>query len=988
MPTPSISPGTQVLFTRQRHEAKKAGLHWDYRIVVGDKAYSWATKKEMPEPGKAILLHEQPVHDAAYALSERVEIPDGNYGAGVTTLDFVRKAKIGDNKEGDYFTLHAGDEKYLIKKLDEKYGKKAWLFKNLTKSAEIDPALLEKFKTDLTPEQMDALGVLQFKTSPYKKEGTSTKDNFFGVDASMHVWPDKWLHEDAPGGWYDWYQGYAKGKRTPDDERQIKRWISFKARHLAQLQKADPSLTDLSVQPRRRQALLHWGIAPGIDVEKAITDKNQMLKQSAIKDGFTLQDHQSHAVETAIKRDGNILLSHPVGSGKTFSSIAVFEKLKEKGLGKRVLVVTPAGLRTNYGENGVKKFTDSNYVVYGNKQEVSSDTSGVFKEPHADGPEYGITSYEMFRENPEKYIKGHGADTVIFDEIHRIKDDSSKTFKALKDNRGLFRNFIGMTGSIVSNTPADVVPLVDAMTQGNHRLGSKVAFENRFVSTDKQGNKVVVNPILVRSLLAPYVHHVTEDQLESKGAVMKRPEKVVREIHVPLSGQHEEYYRFTIDQLDPVTKAKLKMGVGKLKKADMEAVFAKLLKSRQVANSMHTIDQNMSLEESAEKSVKVKRLLDDVENHLKETKDGQVIIHSELINGGIDVLEAGLKKRGLEYGKFIGKGNSGITEEVRQKDVQDYNNGKKKIMLISSAGGEGIDLPNTTFIASLDGHWNPEKINQVEARGIRMGGLSHRPEKDRKVIVNRYITKLPAAKIDVLMKTKRLLDPSEMLSRYISEEEVFYNPMQSVPTVDQMMYTIAKSKAHGNDQLKNLFEKTSAYSIHSDKQILTDYLNKYQNELLSGDYHDKWIDQAEENKYINRLRDYYKLANNKNSISIPVSNFDKYKDRTRTQAAVKNFFTGAIPGAVIGFGYAPLLVRGARATLPEKLKIGLGVGSALGVLGGFLSAKHQDTAHTTTPPATARKRLKLDDEQLRQILRGESVQTEQIKKTDHYIKLK
>ena len=30
----------QVLFTRQRHEADRAGLHWDYRIVIGDKAYS------------------------------------------------------------------------------------------------------------------------------------------------------------------------------------------------------------------------------------------------------------------------------------------------------------------------------------------------------------------------------------------------------------------------------------------------------------------------------------------------------------------------------------------------------------------------------------------------------------------------------------------------------------------------------------------------------------------------------------------------------------------------------------------------------------------------------------------------------------------------------------------------------------------------------------------------------------------------------------
>ena len=83
---------SEILFTRQRHEADKAGLHWDYRLVHDDKAYSWATKKELPTPGKSIILFEQPVHDREYALSKKVIIPKGEYGAGITTLDWVRKA--------------------------------------------------------------------------------------------------------------------------------------------------------------------------------------------------------------------------------------------------------------------------------------------------------------------------------------------------------------------------------------------------------------------------------------------------------------------------------------------------------------------------------------------------------------------------------------------------------------------------------------------------------------------------------------------------------------------------------------------------------------------------------------------------------------------------------------------------------------------------------------------------------------------------------
>lgn len=133
---------SEILFTRQRHEAERAGLHYDYRIVIGDKAYSWATKKEMPEEGKSIIFHEQPVHTADYALSPRVEIPSGQYGAGVTTLDWVKKGRV---EKGDgYYIVHTNDGgKFLLKHIPS-YGEKQWLFKNLGMNK-----YLEKIAADL-----------------------------------------------------------------------------------------------------------------------------------------------------------------------------------------------------------------------------------------------------------------------------------------------------------------------------------------------------------------------------------------------------------------------------------------------------------------------------------------------------------------------------------------------------------------------------------------------------------------------------------------------------------------------------------------------------------------------------------------------------------------------------------------------------------------------------------------------------------------------
>lgn len=120
-------------------------------------------------------------------------------------------------------------------------------------------SIIDDFKPDLTPDEMTQAGVL---ARQYFNADPKTH-NFFKVDASQQVWPTEWKDPSAPMGWFDWYKQFSAGKRHPDDERQMRRWLSFKARHLAQLLKADPTGVDFTVQPRRRQALLNWGIAPG-----------------------------------------------------------------------------------------------------------------------------------------------------------------------------------------------------------------------------------------------------------------------------------------------------------------------------------------------------------------------------------------------------------------------------------------------------------------------------------------------------------------------------------------------------------------------------------------------------------------------------------------------------------------------------------------------------------------------------------------------------
>jgi hypothetical protein len=130
------------------------------------------------------------------------------------------------------------------------------------------------FKPELTPREMLELGVFggkyltdcrqEFPASWFTRaklchEKHEARLNFFKVNASqpLSVWKQNgWIYHEDPRGWFQWYCRYYLGRRSADDERQIKRWRAVR-RHLSQIKKNCPKGA-VDCRPRQRQALLHW----------------------------------------------------------------------------------------------------------------------------------------------------------------------------------------------------------------------------------------------------------------------------------------------------------------------------------------------------------------------------------------------------------------------------------------------------------------------------------------------------------------------------------------------------------------------------------------------------------------------------------------------------------------------------------------------------------------------------------------------------------
>lgn len=489
---------------------------------------------------------------------------------------------------------------------------------------------------------------------------------------------------------------------------------------------------------------------------------DELEKLSKLNPDVQLRPHQRQAVQM-LERSGNrALFAHGTGTGKTLSAIAGFEHLKEQGKAEKALVITPASLQTNFSEKGVRKFTDS--------------TVG----PVGSGSHYQLMTLEKFRKNPAKALEDSGADTMIIDEIHRAKDPGSKSYKALREaaTGTQVKNVIGLTGSFISNHPSEVVPLMD-IVRPDHQLGSTTGFKRRYTTSEETGGGFLIGPRKrttlknepkLQKMVGPGLHYVGHDELQGL------PKMRLKDVHVQMSADQKKTYDFALGGLSPAEREKIRQGLPP-SQTEAQHIFAKITRARQASNSLGTHLQ-MKAADSAEKTPKLKKIMDDVEDHLKKTPDGQAVIYSNFVKGGAIELYHGLKQRGHDPGIYAGEGAfKDVDKKARDQHVNDFLAGKRKIMILTPAGGEGVSLNNATFMAMADHFYNPEKNWQAVARGRRLGGLAHRRPEDRQLEVRRYYS-----------------DPKQGLFGRIFNKEV---------GVDEWIQRVADEKDRLNNEMKS-----------------------------------------------------------------------------------------------------------------------------------------------------------------------------------------
>jgi hypothetical protein len=147
---PNITQKKLWTMVTQEHQADRAGLHWDLRLVDPNTAYahSWAVPKaRLPKPGdRPVLAVRTPTHTENYATNFGMGGPrqiGKGYGKGTVEIKNKEPVAIENSSENRIkFERNAGKNPetfVLFKTKDDK-----WLLKNTTKTGSVNMSPYQK----------------------------------------------------------------------------------------------------------------------------------------------------------------------------------------------------------------------------------------------------------------------------------------------------------------------------------------------------------------------------------------------------------------------------------------------------------------------------------------------------------------------------------------------------------------------------------------------------------------------------------------------------------------------------------------------------------------------------------------------------------------------------------------------------------------------------------------------------------------------------
>jgi SWI/SNF-related matrix-associated actin-dependent regulator 1 of chromatin subfamily A len=423
-----------------------------------------------------------------------------------------------------------------------------------------------------------------------------------------------------------------------------------------------------------------------ISVDVDFTKYNDILSLSNKK----LYQHQEEGIKFLLSRNGCIL-ADDMGLGKSIQSIIA---AIESGA-KKILVVCPSSTKINW-EREINVFCNDTTIIDGKKFSDAKFTIinfDILKNFHTlvkKGKESETST--IHRELAEA-----GFDLCIIDEAHYLKNNDSirgKIMVELSVKYNIKKVWL-LTGTPVANRPMDFFNLLkiikSPIAQNWKHYATRYCEGRKFFRTLKNGQKRQI-------WLTDGASNLEELASKTKNIVLRRlkvdvldmPDKVITPMHHLLDNKQKAEYEYLWEEYILAKKA-----LGKRVKEDQKDLVELILLRQFIAKQAipYTIEM--------------------VENAVEMGRN--VIVFTSFTEELNAIAE--------HFGKSAVKHNGPMTNTMKQKSVDSFqNNDKIKVFVgnIKSAG-VGITLTEGTVVIFNSFDWVTGNNEQAEDRAFRIG---------------------------------------------------------------------------------------------------------------------------------------------------------------------------------------------------------------------------------------------------------------------------
>jgi SNF2 family DNA or RNA helicase len=447
-------------------------------------------------------------------------------------------------------------------------------------------------------------------------------------------------------------------------------------------------------------------------------------------EGLVGVEHLPHQIETVRKVlrhfHGRVLLADEVGLGKTIEACLLLREYLLRGMARRVLILTPAPLVSQWHEELTGKFNLDFTVPKG----VAADRAEFWSQH-----ERVLVSLPFVKSRKRSpLVAAQPWDLVIVDEAHHCKNRSTQNWQLVNSLQRRFMFLLSATP--VQNNLLELYNLLTLLAPGH--LQTEADFKKQYV---KRGNpRDVLNRDRLRSLLSEVMVRNTRSLVQ-----LNLPPRYAQTVLAKPEGAEAELYR-------DLTEFLRQRGSGLVKGVEpaddlagddqdetepaaaadtpaagaAPAVSRLQLSSLLAAQGSHPAAVAASLERIAAdpEAARLARQAADIGESAKDQRlleligqaHGQKMLIFVNFRRTLHQVEILLQSKGLAFSVFSGE------QSAQEKDnaVAAFRE-RVPIMICTESGGEGRNLQFANTLINYDLPWNPMKIEQRIGRVHRFG---------------------------------------------------------------------------------------------------------------------------------------------------------------------------------------------------------------------------------------------------------------------------